>query len=73
MPNSYSCQGGTPWLCAHPASFPLWRARVIVGKVSGRKTFGVVDTLGLLVAVVVMAANVSDNVGGMLSNGPGAA
>jgi transposase len=32
-------------------------------RVSGRKTFGVVDTLGLLVAVVVVAANVSDNAG----------
>ncbi len=34
-------------------------------KISGRKTFGVVDTLGLLIAVVVVAANVSDNAGGM--------
>jgi transposase len=34
-------------------------------KISGRKTFGVVDTLGLLLAVVVVAANVSDNVGGI--------
>src|ERR1035437_87158 len=34
-------------------------------KVSGRKTFGVVDTLGLLIAVVVVAANVSDNAGGI--------
>ena len=34
-------------------------------KVSGRKAFGVVDTLGLLVAVVVLAASVSDNVGGI--------
>lgn len=34
-------------------------------KVSGRKTFGVVDTLGLLIAVVVVAANTSDNVGGI--------
>jgi len=34
-------------------------------KISGRKTFGIVDTLGLLVAVVVMAANVSDNTGGI--------
>lgn len=34
-------------------------------KVSGRKTFGVVDTLGLLVAVVVVAASVSDNAGGI--------
>jgi len=34
-------------------------------KVSGRKTFGITDTLGLLVAVVVVAANVSDNAGGM--------
>ncbi len=34
-------------------------------KISGRKTFGVVDTLGLLIAVVVVAANTSDNVGGI--------
>lgn len=34
-------------------------------KISGRKVFGIVDTLGLLVAVVVVAANVSDNVGGI--------
>ena len=33
-------------------------------KISGRKTFGLVDTLGLLVAVVVVVACVSDNVGG---------
>ena len=30
-------------------------------KISGRKTFGIVDTLGLLLAVVVVAANTSDN------------
>jgi transposase len=34
-------------------------------KISGRKTFGVVDTLGLLLAVVVVAANTSDNAGGI--------
>lgn len=34
-------------------------------KISGRKTFGIVDTLGLLLAVVVVAANVSDNAGGI--------
>ena len=34
-------------------------------KVNGRKTFGVVDTLGLLMAVVVVAASLSDNVGGI--------
>ena len=34
-------------------------------KVSGRKCFGIVDTLGLLLAVVVVAASASDNVGGM--------
>ena len=34
-------------------------------KISGRKTFGIVDTLGLLLAVVVVAANVSDNTGGI--------
>jgi len=33
-------------------------------KISGRKCFGIVDTLGLLVAVVVVAASTSDNVGG---------
>jgi len=33
-------------------------------KISGRKTFGVVDTLGLLIAVVVVAASTSDNAGG---------
>lgn len=35
-------------------------------KISGRKTFGVVDTLGLLIAIAVVPASVSDNVGGIL-------
>jgi len=34
-------------------------------KISGRKTFGVVDTLGLLLAVFVVPASVSDNIGGI--------
>jgi transposase len=34
-------------------------------KISGRKTFGVVDTLGLLMAVFVVAADTSDNAGGI--------
>lgn len=34
-------------------------------KISGRKTFGVVDTLGILIAVIVVAASVSDNAGGI--------
>lgn len=34
-------------------------------KISGRKTFGIVDSLGLLIAVLVVAANTSDNAGGM--------
>jgi transposase len=34
-------------------------------KVSGRKVFGLVDTLGLLLAVSVVAASVADNVGGI--------
>jgi transposase len=34
-------------------------------KVSGRKCFGIVDTFGLLLAVVVVAASTSDNSGGM--------
>jgi putative transposase len=34
-------------------------------KISGRKTFGVVDTLGLLVGVVVVVASTSDNAGGI--------
>lgn len=34
-------------------------------KISGRKTFGVVDTLGLILAVIVVAASASDNAGGI--------
>lgn len=34
-------------------------------KISGRKTFGVVDTLGLLLAVFVVPASCSDNLGGI--------
>jgi transposase len=34
-------------------------------KISGRKTFGIVDTLGLLIAVAVVAASTSDNTGGI--------
>jgi transposase len=34
-------------------------------KINGRKTFGIVDTLGLLVAVAVVVASTSDNVGGI--------
>jgi transposase len=34
-------------------------------KISGRKAFGIVDTMGLLIAVVVVAASVSDNAGGI--------
>ena len=34
-------------------------------KISGRKTFGIVDTLGLLLAVSVVAVNTSDNAGGV--------
>ena len=39
-------------------------------KINGRKTFGIVDTLGLLVAVVVVAASISDNVGGIAVGRP---
>jgi transposase len=34
-------------------------------KIKGRKTFGIVDTLGLLVAIVVVSAATSDNTGGI--------
>ena len=34
-------------------------------RIKGRKTFGVVDSMGLLLAVVVVAASLSDNVGGI--------
>jgi transposase len=34
-------------------------------KISGRKTFGLVDTLGLVIAIVVVAASLSDNAGGI--------
>lgn len=36
-------------------------------KIKGRKTFGVTDTLGLLIAVAVVAADVSDNAGGIIA------
>ena len=39
-------------------------------KINGRKTFGIVDTLGLLMAVVVVAASTSDNVGGITVTDP---
>lgn len=35
-------------------------------KISGRKTVGVVDTCGFLLAVAVVAASVSDNAGGII-------
>ena len=35
-------------------------------KISGRKTFGIVDTLGLLIADTVVAAGTSDNAGGVV-------
>ena len=35
-------------------------------KISGRKTFGIVDTLGLLIAVTVVVASMSDNAGGIV-------
>ena len=34
-------------------------------KISGRKTFGLIDTMGSLMAVAVFPASVSDNVGGI--------
>jgi transposase len=34
-------------------------------KISGRKVFGIVDTIGLLIAVTVMVASASDNAGGI--------
>lgn len=40
-------------------------------RISGRKTFGVVDSIGLLIAVVVVAASVSDNAGGIAVVGRG--
>jgi transposase len=35
-------------------------------RISGRKTFGIVDTLGLLMAITVVAASASDNAGGIV-------
>ena len=34
-------------------------------KISGRKAFGIVDTIGLLIAVTVVVASMSDNTGGI--------
>ena len=36
-------------------------------KISGRKTFGICDTLGLLIAVFVAQASASDNAGGIMT------
>jgi transposase len=40
-------------------------------KINGPKTFGIVDTLGLLVAVVVVAASISRSVGSSSAPGHG--
>ena len=48
-----------------PARWWVLPRYVVCGKrLVGRKLFGVVDTTGLLLAVVAVAANVSDNAGG---------
>jgi transposase len=50
------------------ASVPKQTKGYDAGKrINGRKTFGIVDTLGLLMAVVVVAASISDNAGGMVA------
>ena len=48
-----------------PGVIAVIRPRDNGKKINGRKTFGIVDTLGLLVAVAVVAASISDNVGGI--------
>jgi transposase len=72
----YVTATGCQWR-ALPSTYPNWntvhryhlewsRNGYDAGKkVHGRKTFGIVDTLGLLVAVVVVAASVTDNIGGI--------
>lgn len=50
---------GAPTVCAPTRGYDAGK------KISGRKCFGIVDTLGLLVGVVVIAAHASDNLGGI--------
>jgi putative transposase len=49
----------------HPRHRELTRGYDGNKKISGRKLFGLVDTIGLLVGVRVVAAGVSDNAGGI--------
>ncbi len=49
----------------HPRHSELTRGYDGNKKISGRKLFGLVDTIGLLVGVRVVAAGVSDNAGGI--------
>lgn len=50
---------GTATVCGETRGYDAGK------KISGRKTFGIVDTGGLLIALCVMAASASDNAGGI--------
>ena len=61
-----SVRGAATVTTSHPRHELSTRGYDAGKRVSGRKLFGLVDTLGLLVGVRVVAASVSDNAGGMM-------
>ena len=58
-------RGASTVTTTHPRHSELTRGYDGNKKISGRKLFGLVDTIGLLVGVRVLAAGVSDNAGGI--------
>lgn len=61
-----SVRGAPTVTTTHPFHDTATRGFDAGKKINGRKLFGLVDTLGLLVAVRVVAASVSDNAGGIM-------
>lgn len=63
--DSRSVRGASTVTRSRPGSDAVTRGYDAGKKISGRKVFGLVDTLGLLVGVQVLAASASDNAGGI--------
>jgi transposase len=61
-----SVRGASTVTTTHPKHQELTRGYDAGKKISGRKLFGLVDTIGLLIGVRVVAAGVSDNAGGIM-------
>jgi transposase len=60
-----SVRGTSTVTRTRPGSDTVTRGYDAAKKISGRKVFGLVDTLGLLIGVQVLAASASDNAGGI--------